>query len=67
MGTHHREALRAEPASSGGYLLTAFQIHQATTATRTQGTSALKTRSTSRTTRAETAVRLVSAFASSVM
>jgi hypothetical protein len=49
------------------YLLTAFQTHQATTATRTHGTSALKTISTSSSTRAETAVRLVSAFASSVM
>ena len=67
MGTHHREALTAHPVGREGYLLTDFQIHQATTANRTQGTSALKTRSTSRTTRAETAVRLVSAFASSVM
>ena len=28
MGTHHREALRAEPASSGGYLLTAAASQQ---------------------------------------
>ena len=49
------------------YRLIAFQIHQATTATNTQGTSARKTSSTSNTTRAETAVRLVSAFASSVI
>jgi len=49
------------------YLLNTFQIHQATSATRTQGTSERKTISTSSTTRAETAVRLVSAFASSVI
>jgi hypothetical protein len=49
------------------YLRTALQIHQATTATNTHGTSARKTSSTTSTTRAETAVRLVSAFASSVI
>jgi len=49
------------------YLLTAFQTHHTTSATSTHGTSARKTISTSRTTNAETAVRLVSAFASSVI
>jgi len=49
------------------YLLTARQIHQTTTATNTHGTIARKTISNNRTTRAETAVRLVSAFASSVI
>jgi len=49
------------------YLLTAFQTHHPTSATSTHGTSARKTISTSSTTKAETAVRLVSAFASSVM
>jgi len=49
------------------YLLTAFQTHHPTSATSTHGTSARKTISTSRTTNAETAVRLVSAFASSVI
>jgi len=49
------------------YLLTAFQTHHPTSATSTHGTSARKSISTSRTTNAETAVRLVSAFASSVM
>ena len=49
------------------YFLTAVQIHQTTTANTTHGTSALKNTSTSSTTKAETAVRLVSAFASSVM
>ena len=49
------------------YRLSAFKIHQATTATSTHGTSALKTSNTSRNTRAETTVRLVSAFASSVI
>ena len=49
------------------YLLTDFHTHQATTATTTHGTSALKTKSTSRSTRTETTVRLVSAFASSVI
>ena len=49
------------------YRLSAFQIHQATNATRTHGTNALKSITTNRTTKAETAVRLVSAFASSVM
>ena len=52
------------------YLLTAFQTHHTTSATSTHGTSARKTistSSTSSTTKAETAVRLVSAFASSVI
>jgi len=49
------------------YLLTAFQTHHPTSANSTHGTSARKTISTSSTTKAETAVRLVSAFASSVM
>jgi len=49
------------------YLLTAFQTHHPTSATSTHGTSARKTISTSSTTKAETAVRLVSAFASSVI
>ena len=40
LGTHHREALKAEPTSSGGYLLTAFQIHQATSATSAHAASA---------------------------
>ena len=48
-------------------MLTAFQIHQATNAISTHGTSARNTSSTSSITAAETAVRLVSAFASSVM
>jgi len=49
------------------YLLTAFQTHHPTSATSTHGTSARKTISTSSTTKAETAVRLVSDFASSVI
>jgi len=49
------------------YLLTAFQTHHPISATSTHGTSARKTISTRSTTNAETAVRLVSAFASSVM
>ncbi len=49
------------------YLLTAFQIHQTITATTTQGSSALSNTRATNTTTAETAVRLVSAFASSVM
>jgi len=49
------------------YLLTAFQTHHPTSATSTHGSSVLKTISTSSTTKAETAVRLVSAFASSVI
>jgi len=49
------------------YSLTAFQTHHPTSATSIHGTSARKTISTSRTTNAETAVRLVSAFASSVI
>jgi RecJ-like exonuclease len=47
--------------------LTAFQVHQASKATTTHSTSALKTNSTTKTIKVETAVRLVSAFASSVM
>jgi len=49
------------------YFLTALQIHHPTTASSTQGSNALKTRRTNNTTPAEAAVRLVSAFASSVI
>ena len=49
------------------YLLTTFQIHQAITAITTQGSSALSSTKATNTTRAETAVRLVMALASSVM
>lgn len=63
----HGTGARWCAAAARNYLLTALQIHQATTTKITHGTSALKIRSTSRTTAAETAARLVSAFASSVM
>lgn len=47
--------------------MTVFQTHHATNATTTQGTNALNTNSTSMKIRAEIAVRLVSALASSVI
>lgn len=50
-----------------GYPCTAFQIQKATTASRTYGSSALKTHSTSKTRRVETAARLMRAFTPSVM
>jgi len=53
--------------SADDYLLSVRQIHHTTSASSTQGRSALNTRRTNSTTPAETAVRLVSAFASSVM
>ena len=56
-----------DQGSAETYFLTARQIHHPTTASSTQGRSALKTRRTNSSTPAVTAVRLVSAFASSVM
>ena len=49
------------------YRRSAFQIHQAIKPTSTQGSSDRQTSSRDKKTRAEKAVRLVSAFASSVM
>lgn len=49
------------------HLLKAFQTHQPARANSTQGSRALKTSNTTTTTRADTAVRFVSTFASSVM
>lgn len=49
------------------YIRSAFQIHQATTATRTHITFTINTSSTCKTTRAETAVRFVSVSVSSLI
>jgi hypothetical protein len=60
-------AVRFFIARLGDYRRSAFQTHQAIKPTSTQGISDRTTSSTDKKTWAEKAVRLVSAFASSVM